>query len=189
MQEGTVGRRYARALILALVSPEAGASQDRLSKVEEELSALAALLDRRTGQADFRQAMLNPGFSSSQRKDVLKGIADAHKLDDMTSSFVRLLVDKDRIADLPIIARSFRDEVDNKVGRVRATILSAKALSPPALADIVRGLEARTGKKIVPDVAVDPSVIAGVQARIGGLVFDATVRSQLERLRADLNIN
>ncbi|HEY4223841.1 MAG TPA: F0F1 ATP synthase subunit delta, partial [Myxococcota bacterium] len=58
-------------------------------------------------------------------------------------------------------------------------------LSPSALSDIVRGLEKRTGKKVIPDVEVDASIIAGVQARIGGLVFDATVRSQLERLRQE----
>lgn len=185
MQEGTVGRRYARALILSLE----GANQERLQKIDDELSALAALLDRRNGNVEFRQAMLNPSFNADQRKAVLKGIADANKLDDATSSFVRLLVEKDRLPDLPVIARAFREEVDAKVGRVRATILTAKELSPGALNDIIRGLEKRTGKKVVADVSVDPSVIAGVQARIGGLVFDATVRSQLERLRSDLNVN
>lgn len=185
MQEGTVGRRYARALILALE----GAPQDKLARIEEELSALAALLDRRSGSPDFRQAMLNPSFHSDQRRAVLKAIAEANKLDEMTLKFVLLLEEKDRFRDLPVVARAFQAEVDEKVGRVRATILTAKELSPQAIADIVRGLEKRTGKKVVPDVEVDPSVIAGVQARIGGTVFDATVRSQLERLRAELAVN
>ena len=184
MQEGTVGRRYARALTLAME----GASQDALAKVEDELSSLAALLDRRTGNAEFRQAMLNPGFSADQRTKVLDAIADAHKLEPITRTFLRLLVEKDRIPQLPSIARAFRAEVDDKVGRVRATILTAQALSSSALADIVRGLEKRTGKKVVPDVEIDPSVIAGVQARIGGLVFDATVRAQLDRLRQEFNV-
>lgn len=185
MQDGTVGRRYARALIQALE----GAPQEKLQKVEEELSALAALLDRRTGHREFRQAMLNPGFKPDERKQVLKDVAEAHKFEDISSTFVRLLVEKGRLASLPTIARQFREEVDQRVGRVRATILTAKPLSAQALADIVRGLEKQTGKKVVPEVAVDPSVIAGVQARIGGLVFDATVKSQLDRLRQDLNIN
>jgi F-type H+-transporting ATPase subunit delta len=184
MQEGTVGRRYARALIMALE----GASQDTMSKVEEELSAVAASLDRRTGIAQMRQAMLNPGFSAEQRKNVLAGVADAHKFEAITRSFLNLLVDKDRIQSLAPIAGAFRDEVDQKVGRVRATILTAKELSASALAEIVRGLEKRTGKKVVPDVAIDPSVIAGVQARIGGLVFDATVKAQLDRLKQEFNV-
>src|SRR5881394_4071551 len=119
MQEGPVGRRYARALILALE----GADQPKLQKVEEELSALAALLDKRTGHPDFRQAMLNPGFSQEQRKKVLAEIAASHKLEATSTQFLRLLVEKDRLPQLPAIARAFRDEVDQRVGRVRATIV------------------------------------------------------------------
>lgn len=184
MQEGPVGRRYARALILSLE----GASQETLTKIEEELNAVAALLDKRTGHADFRQAMLNPSFASEQRKKVLAEMVTSFKLEAVSGTFLRLLVEKDRIAALPAVARAFRDEVDQRVGRVRATIVTARPLDAAALADIVRGLEKRTGKKVVPDVEVDVSVIAGVQARIGGLLFDATVKSQLERLRAEFNV-
>jgi F-type H+-transporting ATPase subunit delta len=184
MQEGTVGRRYARALVLALE----GAPAETLAKIEDELSSLAALLDRRTGSPDFRQAMLNPSFSAEQRRKVLDAISDANKLEPIAKTFLALLVEKDRVPQLPSIAWAFRDEVDRKVGRVRATILTAKELSASALADIVRGLEKRTGKKVVPEVEVDPSVIAGVQAKIGGLVFDATVKSQLDRLRQEFNV-
>jgi F-type H+-transporting ATPase subunit delta len=184
MQEGTVGRRYARALILALE----GAPQEKLAKIEEELTALANLLDRRTGSPEFRQAMLNPSFTQEQRKAVIKALVEANKLDAMTLTFVTLLIDKDRLQQLPSVARAFQGEVDEKLGRVRATILTAKELSPQAIADIVRGLEKQTGKKVVPDVEVDPSVIAGVRARIGGTVYDATVRSQLDRLKAELMV-
>lgn len=184
MHDGTVGRRYARALILAVE----GGSQETMQKISDELSAVAALLDRRTGQQDFRQAMLNPSFAAEQRKKVLDGVGEAHQFETVTKSFLRLLVEKDRLPSLPSIADAFRAEVDEKSGRVRATILTAKELSPQALADIVRGLEKRTGKKVIPDVAIDPSVIAGVQAKIGGMVFDATVRSQLERLRQEFSV-
>jgi F-type H+-transporting ATPase subunit delta len=185
MQEGPVGRRYARALILSLE----GADAAKLQKIEEELSALAKLLARRDGHAEFRQAMLNPSFSAAQRSAVLGEIAKQNNFEPVTAQFLKLLVEKDRLPQLPAVASAFRDEVDTRVGRVRATIVTAKELAPDALMEIVRGLEARTGKKVVPDVEVDPSVIAGVQARIGGLVFDATVRSQLERLRANFNVN
>ena len=71
---------------------------------------------------------------------------------------------------------------------MRATIVTAKALETADLSAIIAGLEKKTGKKVVPEVEVDPSVIAGVQARIGGLVYDATVRAQLERLRTEFNV-
>ena len=184
MQEGTIGRRYARALSLSLE----GQGEDRLKKVDEQLTAVGALLDRRTGHAAFRQAMLNPSFSADQRKQVLADVAKAHGFDAAVATFLTLLVEKDRLTHLPSIARAFRGEVDARVGRVRATIVTAKALEPADLTAIIVGLEKKTGKKVVPEVEVDPSVIAGVQARIGGLVYDATVRAQLERLRTDFNV-
>ena len=191
MQEGTIGRRYARALALALAEKAdqgSGKADSRFTAVEEQLSAVGALLDRRTGHPGFRQAMLNPGFSTEQRKQVLAEVGKAHKFDEATSSFLSLLVDKERLPHLPSIAHSFRNEVDARIGRVRATIVTAKPLAAADLAAIITGLEKKTGKKVVPDVEVDPSVIAGVQARIGGLVYDATVRAQLERLKTEFNV-
>ena len=181
MQEGTIGRRYARALASSMEAA-------RMTAVEEQLSAIAGLFDRRTGHPDFRQAMLNPGFSADHRKKVLGEIAKAYNFDEVTSSFLTLLVAKDRLPHLQSIARAFRNEVDERTGRVRATIVTAKPLSAADLSAIIAGLEKKTGKKVVPDVEVDPSVIAGVQARIGGTVYDATVRSQLERLKTDFNV-
>ena len=86
------------------------------------------------------------------------------------------------------IALSFRNEVDARIGRVRATITTAKALPAADLAAIVAGLEKKTGKKVVPEVEIDPLLIAGVQARVGGLIYDASVKAQLERLRTEFNI-
>lgn len=184
MQEGTVGRRYARALALALE----GAPEARLTRIEEQLSAVGQSLDRRNGDVGLRQAMFNPGFSAEQRCAVLTAIAKAHDFDDATAGFLVLLVNKGRLAQLPSIAYAFRAEVDAKIGRVRATIVTAKALDTRDLSEIVAGLEKKTGKRVVPDVEVDPSLIAGVQARIGGFVYDASVRAQLTRLRSEFNI-
>lgn len=184
MQEGTVGRRYARALALALE----GAPEDRLTRIEQQLSAVGKALDRRGGELTLRQAMFNPGFSPEQRRAVLTGIATAHSFDEAATSFLVLLIDKGRLAQLPSIAHAFRAEVDARIGRVRATIVTAKALDARDLTEIVAGLEKKTGKRVVPDVEVDPSLIAGVQARIGGFVYDASVKAQLNRLRSEFNI-
>ena len=109
MQQGPVGRRSARALILSLE----GAGPDTLTKIEDELSAVAALLDKRTGHADFRQAMLNPGFSADQRMKVLVEMASSFKLEAITSTFLRLLVEKGRRPQLPVVPRAFLEEVDD----------------------------------------------------------------------------
>lgn len=179
MQEGTIGRRYARALAGSI-----GDNKETLQKVDAELSALGRLMEEKG--SDFRQAMLNPSFKSEQRQAILSSLVKENGFSPATDGFLRLIVEKERLPYLALIARCFADEVDERVGRVRAKIVSAKALDDAAMKSIVDSLEKRTGKSVLPEAEVDPSVISGISARIGGLVFDGTLRSQLERLKADL---
>lgn len=182
MQDGTIGRRYARAIALALGDgAESAESIKAFQQVEGELSALAELLEQRSG--DFRQAMLNPIFPAEARQKVLSDIAEAHRFHPVTRQVLKLLVDKERFQYASSIARAFRAEVDQRVGRVRAQITSARVLEEAAVKQIVDALEKRTGKKVVAELEVEPEVLGGVSARIGGQVFDNTVRAQLERMR------
>jgi F-type H+-transporting ATPase subunit delta len=165
-----------------------GASEDRLQKVESQLSALAALFDKRSGNPAFRQVVMSPRFSAAEKTAVLKDIGAAHQFDDVVQSFVMLLVHKERLLQLPAIAASVRTQVDEKLGRVRAMIVTAKPVDTRTLTEIVAGLEKKTGKRVLPEVAVDANVIAGVKATIGGVVYDATVRSQLDRMRSQFQV-
>jgi ATP synthase F1 delta subunit len=185
MQEGTIGRRYARALALALVGDtgDAKAKAGQLQKVEEELRDLAALFLQK---GDLREAMLNPSFSIEQRREILKQVSEGAALSTETRVVLDLLVQGDRLRQLPAIARAFQEEVDERTGRVRATVSSAKPLDAATMQQVVKALEKKTGKAVLAEAKVDPSLIAGVSARIGGIVYDSTVRSHLERLRQQL---
>ena len=179
MQEGTIGRRYARALAGSI-----GDNKDVLQQVDAELSALGKLMEDKS--SELRQAMMNPSFKNEQRQKILTDIVKGNNFHAATDGFLKLIVEKERLPYLALIARCFTDEVDNKVGRVRATITSAKALDDAAMKSIIGSLEKRTGKTVLPETHVDPAVISGISAKIGGLVFDGTLRSQIERMRADL---
>jgi F-type H+-transporting ATPase subunit delta len=96
------------------------------------------------------------------------------------------LLDRRRIVLLPAIARAYRDLTDAHVGRVRAEVTSAQELTPATLDRVRRSLEQRTGKKVIIKSAVDPDLIGGVVARVGDLVLDGSVRTQLEDLRTRL---
>lgn len=182
MQEGTIGRRYARALAESLGAGKA--DKATLAKVEQELSALGGLLSDK--RSDFRQAMLNPSFGAKERQAILDSIADQNDFHPITRIFLRMLVEKDRLPYLNQIAIAFRSEVDERIGQVRATIISAKPLDGDAVGAIVKALEKRTDKKVLPETVVKPEVLSGVAAKIGGLVFDGTLKAQLDKLRAEL---
>jgi F-type H+-transporting ATPase subunit delta len=185
VQEGTIGRRYARALALAVVGEgKASDKAAQLKKVEEELHALGSAME---AKGDLRESMANPSFSPAQRRAIVKAISEQANLSPETRVILDILVEKERVQQLPSIARAFRSEVDERTGRVRATLTSARPLDDGTKGAIVAALEKRTGKSVLAELNVDPSVIAGVSARIGGIVYDSTVRSQLERLRDNLS--
>lgn len=182
MEEGTIGRRYARALAETLEESEVSVKE--ISEVEEELSQLRGLMRDKAGM--FRKVMTDPSFTADQRLSVVTEIASKHGFKAHSKNFLMLLVKRDRMRFIADISSAFADEVDERTNRVRALLTSAKEISKDYKSDIVAALEKRTGKKVVAETKVDPSLISGVRAQIGGMVIDGTVRAQLDRLRGSL---
>ena len=80
----------------------------------------------------------------------------------------------------------FRERLLERRKIVRAELRSAVTLAPEALTAIASRLGAVTGKNVAVDAVVDPALIGGVLAKVGGTVYDGTVKSQLEKLRKQL---
>ena len=69
---------------------------------------------------------------------------------------------------------------------MRAVVVSATPLGAGDLERVRRSLEQRTKKKVMLEAEVDPNLIGGVVARVGDLVLDGSVRTQLATLREKL---
>jgi len=174
---GSVARRYARALF------GIGLDAGTFEALGEELDGLAGLWRE---SDELRQALENPVFRPEQKRAVLQNILPKVAPTAEVQRFVLLLLERRRIMLLPAIARAYRDLTDAHVGRVRAEVTSAQELSPATLDRVRRSLEQRTGKKVIIKSTVDPELIGGVVARVGDLVLDGSVRTQLEDLRTRL---
>ncbi len=59
-------------------------------------------------------------------------------------------------------------------------------LEPAALDAIAHRLSQVTHAKVIVDRAVEPAILGGVVARVGSLVYDGSVRTQLEDLKKSL---
>jgi F-type H+-transporting ATPase subunit delta len=176
MQNVSIARRYARALI-----DVAGANSDR---VLEQLERFNALLQQ---SGELSDVVTNPAYSRSQRSSVVGSVMEAAKIDDPgLANLLRLLVDRHRFGYLPDIARLYRDLADAKAGRVRGRVTSAVPLAKEALTRIEQSLEKVTQRDVVLEAKVDPSVLGGVSAQVGSIVYDGTLKSQLETLRRSL---
>jgi F-type H+-transporting ATPase subunit delta len=77
--------------------------------------------------------------------------------------------------------------IDDKAGRIAAEAVSAAALSPAQVAELTRRLEKLSGKKVQIAKREDPALLGGVVAKVGDIVYDGSVRTQLRQLRDQLN--
>ena len=76
-----------------------------------------------------------------------------------------------------------RDELS---GILSAKITAAVDLDDVQQQEIATSLEKQTGKQVAVSVQVDPRLIGGVRAEIGGRLFDGSVKTQLKRIEESL---
>ena len=177
MKNLAVSRRYAKALIL--IGKEDGLAE----QYNEELGAVAGLFDTQEG---FEKALTNPLFNKNDRKKVLEAVLAALDLTAIMKSFLILLFNKGRIGFLREISSHYKDLADELKGVVKASIVSATELSSDAVDKIKQALSKKTGKTIVLKVDQDPDLIGGVVTKIGDLVLDGSVRTQLMNMSETL---
>jgi F-type H+-transporting ATPase subunit delta len=177
MVAGSLSRRYARALLEIGIRTE---SYDALGK---ELERLMAQLQ---GAPELKQVLENKVFPLDGRRQVLDEVARRLGLSRTLRNFAVLVLEKGRITALPDIARAYQTLVDQHAGRVRATVTSAGPLDPAFETRLKHALEKQSGKVVLLEKREDPSLIGGVVTQLGDLMFDGSVRTQLERLREEL---
>jgi len=177
MLMGSIARRYAKALYsLAL-------EQDRIERWCDALVGLQATIDASPALQDV---LSNPAYTKEQRREVVRSVAKALSLDEAPTSLLLLLADRNRLGYLEGIVRTFRELADAKLGRVRAQVVTAVPLDAAAEKALAAKLALATKTQVIVERAVDPGLLGGVVARVGSLVFDGSVRSQLEALRREL---
>jgi F-type H+-transporting ATPase subunit delta len=172
-----VARRYARALL------SLGLEEGRHEQLGDELAAVLRALNQ---SRELGFMLQNPGYSQEQRKNAVDALATALHLSPILINFLRLLVERQRIGDLPLIARSYGALLDAKVGRVRATVTAAQPLAAEDVQKLREAIARMTGHSIVLEAKTDPRILGGVVAQVGATQYDGSLKTQLEKLRNEL---
>ena len=174
----SLARRYARALI-DVAKERAG-----LDAVQAQLDALVQVV-RDTSELD--DLVRNPAYTRAERWVVLQAVMNTlGATEPLLQNFVRLLIDRDRMAYLGDIARVFRDMADSLAGRVRGRVSAAAPLPEESMTAIKKGLERLTDRQVILEANVEPELLGGVMAQVGSTVYDGSLRSRLEELRQEL---
>jgi len=177
MKSSTAAIRYAKALY------SLAREERRLGEVRSEVEGLAATF---AGNRELREALLTPLHPAEERKAALAQVAQRAQLSPLLQNFGSFLIDQRRLVDFDAIAEEFGRLVDEDAGLMTAKIVSASPLDDRRKDRLRRALSERTGCEVKLELTVDSELIGGAIAKVGDLVFDGSLRTQLSQLRANL---
>jgi len=177
MLAGSLARRYAKAVM------DLAAAKGLVDKVGLDLRGLAAAYK---ASPELAQALANSSFARGKRKAILDAVLMRLGAHELVKTTLALLLDKEQLALVPDLSREIDAMIEARAGKVAAEVVSAVELNPAQVTQITAALERLSGKKIVLSRKVDPSLLGGVVARVGDVVYDGSSRAQLRTLRDQL---
>lgn len=177
MKEEVIGRRYAKALILL------GKETGNWEGIGKDLEAFVTLFE---ANELLRRVLCDPVHDRKKQKAILQEILKRQGTDPICSRFLFLLVEKERIRYLPAIFKIYRQLEDNLAGRLRAKVITARKLGEDQIDAIQKSLEGRFHKKILLEETEDTEILGGIICKVDGMVFDGSVRTQLEILKENI---
>jgi F-type H+-transporting ATPase subunit delta len=169
-----VARRYAVAL--ADVVTSRGEAQE----VREELESWDALM---RSNAQLLEVFRHPTISYEQKRGVLDELIRRARPRPTTASFLRVLLQNHRLAELSEVSTQFAQELDRRAGVVNAQVTTARPLPADAQEALRVRLGELTGSRVRLQFEVDDELIGGVVTRIGSTLYDGSVRGQLQQIR------
>lgn len=172
-----VSRRYARAFL------DIGVERGNHKLLQKQLDELAHVY---AGSPDLRAIIANPSVKISERRSIIRKIAQKLGWDEMMTNLSLLLIDNARLKYIDDICSVLGAMVDVHEGNIRAAVTTSRPLPDLQVQGIKKAIETMTGKNVLMETSVDPTLLGGVVTRIGGTVYDGSVQTQLETLRGSI---
>ena len=177
MRQTILAKRYAKALFA--VSREEGTSD----AYRETLNVLGDFMGTYPESMD---ALTNLLYPMELREKVMAQLVKALQADQYMTNFLNLVVQKRRADILPEIGAQFQALVDADQNVSRGRVIAASEISGALQAKVQTALENITGKKVILTAEIDPAIIGGIVAKVGDLVMDGSIKTQLAGLNESI---
>ena len=176
MRDIRVAKPYARALY------EAALEQDALDAITTDVDKLRELIEQSEELTQFvHSPVLSPQFKSETFQTLFADV-----MHPLTINFFKLLALKQRERYLIAIMDVFSTIVDEAAGRLVAKVTTAVPITPDQEERLTAQLSAYSGKQVRLETATDAQIQGGFIVQLDDTVFDASIASQLQRLKQQL---
>jgi F-type H+-transporting ATPase subunit delta len=169
-------RLYGQVLVDVALAPSAGVD---LGSVIQELVAFS---DTLFANSVAVRTFESPAVSDDEKQKTLRALCERAGLGSFSQKFLAMLNRRGRLDLLPQILKEVETLQIEKKGGVIGELVSAVPLEAGVVSGITEALTKRFQKPVHLNSKVDPAVIAGMKVTIGGVTYDGTVRSKLDKI-------
>lgn len=173
-QHESIAATYAKALLGT--TEKSGETANVLGELESLARDVVA------GQPRFTKALSSPRLANDQKLALLDRTLGG-RVSPTLLKFLKVVARHGRFNAVQQIAKSYRNQVNEKLGRAAVTVTTAQPLDDDLRARVMQAVEARLGKQVDLQTEVDGSLIGGMVVRVGDTVFDASIANRLDRIR------
>jgi len=166
---------YAEGLISLL-------DDEEVDQVDQELLMLERMLEQ---IEDFEAMICYSLISSRERRTLVERIFHG-RCDDSVYALLQVLARHNRLPMLRMVCRRFHKLHERRHGRVDVEVTTAVELTRPEQERLAESLGRSLQIRPILNLAVDKSLLGGMVVRVGDRLFDASLATQLRRVRRKL---
>ena len=172
-----VARRYAEALA------DVATDHNQVEHIDNEVRVFAEMMK---SSGELHDTFASPIVSQSDKLKVLEALIARTATGQLTANLFRTMLSHYRLHHVAEVYEQFRREINERKGLIVAEVTTAAEVGASEQAKLGRTLEEMTGKRVEFKFKTDPSLIGGVVTRIGSVVYDGSVRTQLQEIKEKL---
>jgi F-type H+-transporting ATPase subunit delta len=167
-------KRYSQAVF------EIAKENNELDKWKNDLERISSLAQNR----ELVSIMENPKFSFEDKSKLLNN--QLRGLSQKALNLAYIMTNRGKFSLITAVYNDYQQFLDILRGIDKAEVTTAVPLDEAEKAKLAQHLGTITGKNIEIIEKVDPTIIGGMIARVGGKIIDGSTSSQLAALKNEL---
>jgi F-type H+-transporting ATPase subunit delta len=135
------------------------------------------------GNEDLARLVRSPVFSADEQTKAVTALLERVGIGGLAGNFIRLVAQNRRLFAVRGMARAYKALVARARGETTADVVVAQPLADDHLSALRQSLASATGRQVVLNVRVDPSLIGGLTVQVGSRMIDASLKTKLQSIK------
>ncbi|MBT3383729.1 MAG: ATP synthase F1 subunit delta [Prolixibacteraceae bacterium] len=176
MDHSAIAVRYAKAFF------SLAKEKNRLKTLKTDIELIANVCEN---SADFNRLLESPIIGTSKKVKLLTDIFKG-RVDGLTLKFISLITRNKREVHIPGICRNFVNLLRKDQNIKSAIITTATEIDSETIKKIIALVETELETKIEISSNINPEIIGGMVLRLDDKQYDASVATQLKKVKQEL---